>query len=387
MPLPQNLGRLTLLHHLGSDTYTVWSLYHDPDRGTPVVVRALSDQWTHHPQARADFLAGAGPFQSVSSPQHVALLSAGEAPDGTPYVLMPYAAPTGAPPPGGGGAAPFSPPAWVPPKQTRRRWPVVAAIVVVVLALATAGIVALAVGTNGGSGSAGPAVPVPLQPSGQASQPSSPATPGAPSGARPQVGQCRNLTDAAVPRPSDSTPVVDCSQSHTAQTYYVGRYRSGSTPDNTYAGAVCRKQLGHGLGVSDKAAALTAYQVVFFGPDSAAWAAGARWFRCDVALMAGNHLLPLPNPLVPSPLPSSLQACLTRQGALTPCDHSHLLRAVATFTVTGSTPPSAKQTQAQGRAACPAGSAIFTGPSAAEFRQGLRVGVCWAAEGQVGSPT
>jgi len=379
--LPQNLGRLTLLHHLGSDTYSTWWLYQDPDRGAPVVVRALADQWIQHPQARADFVGGTGPFQPIVS-QPGSVLDSGEAPDGTPYVVTPYSPPPTSPPPA--GPPQFAPPAgWGTPRPPRKRWPLVVGIIAAVVVLGLVCLVAIGLAFST-TGSSGPSISV------QSGEPAVPGNPSAPSGpgARPAVGECRNLSDAAVPRSSDSTPVVDCSQPHTAQTYYVGTFPSGSSgakPDSTYAGAVCQKHLGAGLGVSESEAALTAYQVVFFAPDSAAWAAGARWFRCDVALTVGNHLLPLPSTLVPHPLPPSLQACLTRQGQPTPCDRTHLVRASGTFTVTGSNPT---QSQAQGRAKCPSGSVYFTWPSAAEFKQGLRVGVCWSAgQPNLGSPT
>lgn len=385
MALPQTLGRLTLLQYLSSDTYTVSWLYHDPERGGPVVVRALADGLAQHPQARADFVGGSGPFQTLTSPQYAAVLDSGQAPDGTPYVVTPYA-PTAVPPPFhafGAPPGPLGPPSPGPSGQPRRRWPLVVGIVVLALVVAVGIGFALAFVTRGSTDST---PPLPGRPSAQPSGPANPSAPG--STARPAVGQCRDLADRSVPLPSDSTPVVDCSQTHTTQTYFVGRYPAGeSKPSTGLAGATCQKQLGAGLGVTQRSAALSAYQVVFFGPDAAQWAAGARWFRCDVALIAGTHLLPLPSTLMPKPLPTSLQGCLTQQGAPTPCDQAHLLRAFATFVYTGSKAPSTARGQAQGKAKCPSGTAYATPPTADDVKHGYRIGVCWQTEGQPGSAT
>lgn len=472
MALPQTLGRLTLLRHLGSDTYTVSWLYHDPDRVTPVVVRALGDQWVQHPQARADFIGGTGPFQPISSPQHVTVLASGQAPDGTPYVVTPYAAeaqssgassgaptlvgtpspfappgrtpidlaksspaqpapptvdmptapgspaptgplptasappaqpaaqpaaqppaawpsPTGAVPPGGTGPGMSGYGAWDPTPK-RRLWPLFVGIATAIVLLAGAGVLAaVTIGGNNDKPSAastpGPAGSSPsAQPSPTSPAPTSPAGPAGGASAVPTVGQCRDIADSMVPKQSDPTPAIACSQQHTAQTYYVGHY-AGNMPDNTYAGTVCQKQLAAGLGISANQAALTAYQVLFFRPDNAAWAAGQRWFRCDVALLAGTHLLPLPTTLVPHPLPDSLRACLTQKGQRTPCSRTHVVRAFATYSLSGSKPPSAQKAEAQGRAECPGGSVYFTWPSSAEYQQGIRIGVCWSADAKSGS--
>lgn len=433
MALPQTLGRLTLLQSLGGDTYTASWLYHDPDRGVPVVVRALADAFVQHPQARADFIGGTGPFQAISSPQYVAVRASGQAPDGTPYVVTPYTAaetlegpttpPTGSPFAGPDAAAPptapvtpsapalteplptFGPPqtapyadpastsSWpgfVPPPDgpmgwsqppARRRWPLIVGLLTALVVLAAVGVTAAV--TLGGSDNS--SSPSPTNPSAAGTQPgagqpsASPST-GTPASGTPSVGQCRALTDAVVPKASDSTPAIDCSQKHTAQTYYVGRF-NGSKEDNTYAGEVCSEHLAAGLGLSQKQVVLTAYQVLFFAPTSAQWSAGQRWFRCDVALLAGTHVLPLPTDLTPNPLPDSLAACLDQKGETTPCDQTHVLRASGTYTLTGPTLPSRAKAQAQGRAQCPQGSAYFTWPNeAAEYKAGLRTGVCWSVD-------
>lgn len=375
MALPQTLGRLTLLQPLGGDTYTTSWLYHDPDRGAPVVVRALADAFVHHPQARADFIGGTGPFQMISSPQYAAVLSTGETPDGTPYVVAPYvAAPPPTPPwPAFNPPSPASMPA--PSQPAKRRWPLIVGLVTALVVLVALGItLGLTVGTSSTSTSHPASHPAGEQPSRPAAQP------GGTSSDVPTVGQCRALTDATVPKASDSTPAIACSQTHTAKTYYVGRFQ-GSTMNSTYAGEICAEHLPAGLGLTQKQAALTAYQVLFFGPTKAQWAAGQRWFRCDVGLLAGTHVLPLPSDLTPTPLPDSLAACLDQQGQTTPCNRSHVLRASGTYNLTGPSLPSPAKAQAQGRTQCPRGSAYFTWPNdAAEYKAGMRTGVCWSPD-------
>lgn len=384
MPLPQSLGRLSLARPLGADAVALTGLYVDHATGQYVVVRTLPDARASDPAAREAFRRGAyagGP-----------VLGTGELPDGTPYVVAPYAGPPSTPPSTPPSAPPafaagpptFGPPAAYPspPKPRRSRWPILAAVAVVLL-LVAGGVTALVLhrgddttAASGGTSDTEKATQGSTDPS------ASPSTDPALGPDAPHAGECRNVPDSVIDDLSDSTPTISCQQPHKAYTFYVGRYR-GDTVDNDYAARECLRRVSTTLGTTEAKAKLTAYSTIFFQPTDAQWAAGARWFRCDLAIPApGPSLRPLPlgEILLPDPLPDRLAACRTATREQTPCNEPHAYRAYSTFAIsgTGPTPPPDPVLQAQGRLGCPKPPpAYLTWPSQATWKYGDRIGVCW----------
>lgn len=198
--------------------------------------------------------------------------------------------------------------------------------------------------------------------------------------AAPEEGQCREMADESAAAVSDASPLVDCTEEHTATTYYVGAY-AGEEPVTDEAAYGCREQLPDALGLSAEEAALTAYQYVFFQPTDEQWDDGDRWFRCDIVLPAVEALQPLPTDeeLVPDPLDDEHAACLTKNGERTPCSETHAFRAYDTWEGDGDALPTDDVLIKQGTAQCPGATRYhyFTWPSAYAWSEGDHLGVCW----------
>ncbi len=105
----------------------------------------------------------------------------------------------------------------------------------------------------------------------------------------PRVGECRMLTADDVARPSNTSPTVECDDSHTAETFLVGELPSTLT-DATYdapalgrfAYQTCAPAFAEHLGADESAVMRTVLSWAWFRPPEAAWEDGSRWFRCDL---------------------------------------------------------------------------------------------------------
>jgi hypothetical protein len=117
--------------------------------------------------------------------------------------------------------------------------------------------------------------------------------------ANPVAGVCHNLTcPEAVDAISDSRPPVACTESHTQETFAIGRVagalaeqtaRPGPEQLRSLTGVACpipalRAFLG--AGDRDGVASLTIHA---YFPSESDWAAGAREIRCDIAIPGANH--------------------------------------------------------------------------------------------------
>jgi hypothetical protein len=113
----------------------------------------------------------------------------------------------------------------------------------------------------------------------------------------PTVGVCRMLTAGDVTQPSNADRTVDCSDPHDSQTYAVGplpttfAHADYDDPDlETWAYRTCAQSFPTYLGTNESTAMRSVLTWVWFRPSQAAWAAGARWYRCDVlGGAAGQH--------------------------------------------------------------------------------------------------
>jgi len=107
--------------------------------------------------------------------------------------------------------------------------------------------------------------------------------------AAPSLGACRVLTPADVAEPSNSSPVVDCAEPHTAQTFAVGTFPAavakGGVDDSglgAYIFKTCDPKFEAFLGGDESLVMRSTLTWAWFRPSETAWEHGARWYRCDV---------------------------------------------------------------------------------------------------------
>lgn len=155
-------------------------------------------------------------------------------------------------------------------------------------------------------------------------------------GRGPQVGECTK-TSAWGPFVLDGG-VVDCSDPHTGQTVYVGKWTSRTSPAETDTFSFRKRdkvvdQLMPEIDRCDAARhdflgawrspsvfRISKFYVHVSGPNQKEWAAGERWLRCDVVAFeaprswsqTANNWLQLPTKLQFLPAPSQLRAYLSK---------------------------------------------------------------------------
>lgn len=104
----------------------------------------------------------------------------------------------------------------------------------------------------------------------------------------PELGACRRLTPQDIARTSNDSPVVDCSDPHTAETFAVGTFPDdvGDEIDDPALGAhvfeVCQRKFAKFLGGNESLVMRAMVTWAWFRPTEDQWDAGARWWRCDV---------------------------------------------------------------------------------------------------------
>ncbi len=103
----------------------------------------------------------------------------------------------------------------------------------------------------------------------------------------PKIGACRDLRAADLGSPTNVSPVVGCSEEHTAQTFLIGEL-PGTTDayvdkkHGKYVHGVCQKGLRAFLGADESKVMRSQLSWAWFRPSERGWDQGARWFRCDV---------------------------------------------------------------------------------------------------------
>jgi hypothetical protein len=107
---------------------------------------------------------------------------------------------------------------------------------------------------------------------------------------RPLAGRCFDGLSETT-GPATYAP-IDCGQRHVAETYWVGDLggsaASPSADENTArttAYLECSRQADDFAGGRWRTSRLVVHIVL---PDRTGWAAGARWFRCDIGVMADD---------------------------------------------------------------------------------------------------
>jgi hypothetical protein len=109
----------------------------------------------------------------------------------------------------------------------------------------------------------------------------------------PEAKACRVLDAEAITAASDDTETVDCSETHNAETFYVGEFDKADdlAYDDPSLGArvyeECNARYIKFVGATRSLALRTVIDWAWWRPSEEAWKDGARWFRCDV--VGGNE--------------------------------------------------------------------------------------------------
>lgn len=212
---------------------------------------------------------------------------------------------------------------------------------------------------------------------------------------RPAVGDCHSMTWAEYQAATDTDAPISCERAHTSRTVAVKDVTSADfRTDEAVVKAgvrVCSPSVARAIGGSERNRKLTAYSLTFYQPTKAQLQAGARWIRCDLVLLGGNRLLPLPTDEEPAvgsaPHADSVARCLRefRAGPLvTACSESHHYRAKGTVQVQGPAYPGNDRLYRIAQQRCPgiAGRTWYaTWPGETSWTQGKeRHLVCYRAQ-------
>ncbi|MCY7400118.1 MAG: septum formation family protein [Nocardioides sp.] len=221
-------------------------------------------------------------------------------------------------------------------------------------------------------------------------------------GPRPKVGECHALSWAQAVAPQTRVDPVRCRAPHTAETFAVGRLdldtgrlQVDSDRVQQRVQSACNERLPRHLGAAPRDVRLTMAQAVWFTPDVEQVEAGARWFRCDVVVVASQRALrrlPLSTKgLAGAP---GIAMCAgaepgTKAFARVACGSPHSWVAVSTVDLPGARLPGPARVQtrmdpvcrdaARARASDPLS---FTwsqeSPTREQWAAGQRYGICWA---------
>jgi len=105
----------------------------------------------------------------------------------------------------------------------------------------------------------------------------------------PKLGACRAVTPKDTGKSSNASPIVPCSQKHTAETFAIGTFPaalSDASYDSVKLGQYIYDTCGTAylrfLGSDESEAKRSLLSWAWFRPSEAAWGKKARWYRCDV---------------------------------------------------------------------------------------------------------
>ena len=221
----------------------------------------------------------------------------------------------------------------------------------------------------------------------------------------PQLGACRVLRPDDVALPSNATRIVDCQDSHTAQTFAVGQLPDeleDADYDDEELGAfayeTCGKKFMGFLGADESLAMRTVLSWAWFRPSEKAWDDGARWYRCDVVGGGdgSTSYVELPEKTEGLLLKPDDRWMVCADGATinserVPCSEKHSWRAVTTIVLgdPGDEYPGDKVAESRTRSFCSdsVGAWLnypvdydfaYTWFHEAEWQAGNRRSVCWA---------
>jgi hypothetical protein len=164
----------------------------------------------------------------------------------------------------------------------------------------------------------------------------------------PKLGACRDLSAHDLDEATNASPVVPCSEQHTAQTFAIGDLPAStgsSYGDNRHGRWVyttCSKAFADFVGADESLAMRTQVSWAWFRPSRRGWDKGARWYRCDVvggppeasslrALPADAKGLLLGRP--PDAWMTCARGATVARSVKVPCTDKHDWRAVTTIKV------------------------------------------------------
>jgi hypothetical protein len=221
------------------------------------------------------------------------------------------------------------------------------------------------------------------------------------------VGDCHRLSYDGAVAPTARNRTVACDQTHTAETYRVGRLDTvvdgrllavDSDEVQAQVATTCPDRLAEFVGGTEEQRRLSMLRAVWFTPTLEQSDAGADWFRCDaVALAEDSRLLELEGTLG-----GALDTEAGRQrfgvcGTAEPgtagfrrvaCAESHTWRALRTVSLPGPDYPGEEAAARAGEAPCrDAANAQapdpldfqwgYEWPTAEQWAVGQTWGVCW----------
>ena len=222
----------------------------------------------------------------------------------------------------------------------------------------------------------------------------------------PKVGVCRDLTASDLNQQTNSTPVVDCAEPHTAVTFAAGTlpYATGQAyadvRHDRFVFRTCQKAFADYIGADESGALRVRLSWSWFRPSERGWSQGARWYRCDLVggPTGASRLVDLPEharDLLGTGDPDTWLACAdgptVAHGAKVPCTHEHTWRAVTTIKLgqPGDPYPGDDLVQARTRAYCQESVRSwlhypsdyeygFTWFKQDRWAEGNRRSICWA---------
>jgi hypothetical protein len=227
----------------------------------------------------------------------------------------------------------------------------------------------------------------------------------------PERGACRLLTPADIQATSNDSPVVDCTEKHTAETFAVGEFPddvAGEDIDDPALGAyvfdTCEKKFAKFLGGNESLVMRATVTWAWFRPTEEAWDKGARWWRCDVVGGGeeSTELVTLPKTAkgILLGIPDDRWTVCVNGRTVTdsekiPCSRPHTWRAVTTIKVgdPGDDYPGDRVVEVRTRDYCSdsVGAWLnypvkydygFTWFHEAEWKAGNRRSICWARPDQ-----
>ena len=205
----------------------------------------------------------------------------------------------------------------------------------------------------------------------------------------PVVGQCFDVSAAELAESSYTEAPVDCAAEHSSQVIAVAQVPNGidygGKPLLGFALKTCFPAQRAALHTNQLGLRLTAYNLGYFGPTAEEQAAGARWLRCDLVLVAGRTLAPLPGTLEVGRFPfrNAVARCLAgRAFGLTTCSSKHTFRATGALTIDARHFPRTRAWQRIGNQRCPRAVTTrtfrFGWPSKAAWKAGDQTLICYS---------
>lgn len=227
---------------------------------------------------------------------------------------------------------------------------------------------------------------------------------------RPVARACYRLTFNQALSPVTRVAPSPCDRTHTARTLFVGTVgdlvegRVGSIDSPRVQRGVaqeCPRRFADFLGGPEQARRLSMFRPVWFTPTLGEAEQGQDWYRCDVIALAGEgELLPLEGRLEGllgrTSWKPTYGLCATASPG-TPsfrrvaCGRRHSWRALSTVPFTAKAYPGEAVVRSRGDEPCAeAARAVaadpldfewgFEWPTAEQWGDGVRWGVCWAPE-------